>query len=132
MAMELEKKVRVRHAHFRSPHVLEITKLVVAPEVRGKRFVLALLHVSALVARLLDKRHLWQVSRDIPSDISWRVGLGFDYSVGGRFIDGSLNGMASRVGYMYLPDAMTNPKIPGFIRGMYADALSQGTGEAGS
>ena len=132
MAMELEKKVHLRHAHFRSPHVMEITKLVVAPDVRGKRFVLALLYVSALVARFLGKRHLWQVSRDIPSDISWRVGLGFDYSVGERFIDGSLNGMASRVGYLYLPEAPRNPRVPRFIRGMYADVLSQGLAESGT
>jgi hypothetical protein len=129
MAMELEKNVRLRHAHFRSPHVMEITKLVVAPDVRGKRFVLALLYVSTLVARLLDKRHLWQVSRDVPSDISWRVGLGFDYSVGEPFIDGSLNGMASRIGYLYLPEAPSNPRVPRFIRGMYAEVLSQGLAE---
>jgi hypothetical protein len=130
MAIELEKKVRLRHAHFRGPHVLEITKLVVAPEVRGRRFVLALLSVSALVARLLDKCHLWQVSRDVPSDISWRVGLGFDYSVGDGFKDESLNGMASRVGYLYLPEATTNPKVPRFIRSMYAEMLAVGPGEA--
>ena len=132
MAMELEKKVRLRHAHFRGPHVLEITKLVVAPNVRGKRFVLALLYVSTLVARLLDKDYLWQVSRDVPSDISWRVGLGFDDSVADRFIDGSLNGMASRVGYLHLAEATTNPRVSRFIRGIYADILSMDLAEAGS
>jgi hypothetical protein len=131
MAMELEKNVRLPHAHFRGSQVLEITKLVVAPSVRGRRFVLALLHVSALVARLLDKCHLWQVSRDLPSDISWRVGLGFDYTVGDRFIDTSLNDMESRVGYLYLPAATTNPKVPPFIRGMYAEILSMDLADTG-
>lgn len=132
MAMELEKKVRLRHPHFRDPQALEITKLVVAPAVRGKRIVLALLWVSTLVARLLDKRHLWQVSRDVSSDISWRAGLGYDYSVGGRFIDGSLNGMASRVGYLYLPEATSNPRVPRFIRSMYSDILSMDLAGTGS
>jgi hypothetical protein len=132
MAMEMEKKLRLAHPYFRSPHVLEITKLVVSQAVRGKRFVLALLYVSTLVARLLDKRHLWQVSRDVPSDINWRVGLGFDYSVGEPFIDGSLNGMASRVGYMYLPEATRNPRVPRFIRTMYAEALCLGAVGAGA
>jgi hypothetical protein len=130
LAMELEKKVRLRHAHFRGPHSLEVTKLVVAPSVRGRRFVLALLSVSTVVARLLDKCHLWQVSRDVPSDISWRVGLGFDFSVGDRFIDASLNDMASRVGYMYLPDATRNAKVPRFIRAMYAEILAMDSSEA--
>ena len=124
MAIELEKRVHIRHPFFRSPHVLEVTKLVVDPAVRGKLFVLNLLYVLTLVARLLDKRHLWQVSRDVPSDISWRVGLGFDYSIGERFIDESLNGMASRVGYLYLPEVTANPNVPRFIRSLYADVLS--------
>ena len=124
MAMELDKRVVVRHAHFRDPGVLEITKLVVDHGTRGRRPALALLFASSMIARVLGKLHLWQVSRDIPSDVSWRVGLGFDYSVSGPFMDADLNQMPSRVGYLYLPSATVNPRVPGFIRELYRDALS--------
>jgi hypothetical protein len=59
-----------------------------------------------------------------------RVGLGFDFSVGDRFIDTSLNGMASRVGYLYLPDATRNAKVPRFIRDMYAEILAMSSSAA--
>ena len=124
MAMELDKRVRLDHAHFRDPAVLEITKLVVDRRARGRRAALALLYVCSLIARTLGKVHLWQVSRDVPSDVSWRVGLGFDYSVAGPFIDPDLNDMPSRVGYLYLPAVDENPRVPGFIKEIYRDALS--------
>ena len=123
MAMELDKKVRINHAHFRDPAVLEITKLVIDRGIRGRRMALGMLYVSSLIARILGKHHLWQVSRDVPSDVSWRVGLGFDYSVGTRFIDPDLNDMPSRVGYLYLPSVMENPRVPSFIKAIYEDAL---------
>jgi hypothetical protein len=130
MAMELDKKLSLDHAHFRDPAVLEITKLVVDPGTRGRRTALALLFVSSLIARILGKVHFWQVSRDIPSDVSWRAGLGFDYSVGGRFIDPDLNGMPSRVGYLYLPAVTDNPRVPPLIKEIYHDALSAPLEEA--
>jgi hypothetical protein len=130
MAMELEKKVFINHAHFRDPRVLEITKLVVDPDVRGRRIVLALLAVTGVIARILDKHHLWQVSRDVASDISWRAGLGFDCSLDYRFNDPNLNDMPSRVGYMHLPSAVSDPRIPRFVRSIYADALAGETAEA--
>jgi len=124
MAMELDKKLSLRHAHFRDPAVLEITKLVVDHGTRGRRAALALLYVCSFIGRVLGKVHLWQVSRDVPSDVSWRVGLGFDYSVGGRFIDPDLNGMPSRVGYLYLPSVTENPRVPPLIKAIYSDALN--------
>ncbi len=123
MAMELEKRLNLHHAHFRDSQVLEITKLVVARPARGRRFVFALLAVTGFVARTLDKHHLWQVSRDVPSDVSWRASLGFDYSMGVRFADPAFNGMPSRVGYMHLPTAVLNPQVPAFVRAIYAEAL---------
>jgi hypothetical protein len=124
MAMELDKKVSIPHAHFRDPAVMEITKLVVHRSIRGRRAALGMLSVSSLIARLLGKLHLWQVSRDVPSDVSWRVGLGFDYSVGCRFNDPDLNNMPSRVGYLYLPAVMENPRVPAFIKAIYGEALN--------
>jgi hypothetical protein len=124
MAMELDKKVSIDHEHFRDPAVLEITKLVVDRGTRGRRTALALLYVSSLIARVLGKVHLWQVSRDVPSDVSWRVGLGFDYSVSDAFRDPDLNGMPSRVGYLYLPSVAGNPRVPPFVKAIYHDALS--------
>jgi hypothetical protein len=123
MAMELDKKVRIAHPHFRDPGVMEITKLVVDKDVRGSRIALGLLYVTGLIARLLRKPHLWQVSRDIPSDMSWRKGLGFDYSIRCRFRDPDLNQMPSQVGYMYLPAVVRNPRVPRFIREIYREAL---------
>ena len=123
MAMELDKKVVIAHEHFRGPEVLEITKLVVDRTTRGRRSALALLFASSMIARIVGKLHLWQVSRDIPSDVSWRVGLGFDYTVGSPFIDADLNQMPSRVGYLYLPSVTDNPRVPRFIRELYRDAL---------
>jgi hypothetical protein len=130
MAMELDKKVLIKHAHFRDPAVLEITKLVVDRGTRGRRAALALLFVSSLIARILGKVHLWQVSRDVRSDVSWRVGLGFDYSVAGQFIDPDLNLMPSRVGYLYLPSVVDNPRVPSFIKQIYRDALTAPLEEA--
>lgn len=124
MAMEMDKKVSISHVHFRDPAVLEITKLVVDRGTRGRRAALALLFVSSLIARLLGKIHLWQVSRNVSSDISWRVGLGFDYSVGGPFTDPDLNDVPSRVGYLYLPRVTENPRVPLFIKEIYRDALN--------
>jgi len=124
MAMELDKKVSIDHAHFRDPAVLEITKLVIDRGIRGRRMALGMLYVSSLIAQVLGKLHLWQVSRDVPSDVSWRVGLGFDYSVGIRFNDPDLNDMPSRVGYLYLPSVMENPRVPPFIKAIYDDALN--------
>jgi hypothetical protein len=124
MAMELDKKVSLDHAYFRDPAVLEITKLVVDQGTRGQRTALALLYACSLIARILGKVHFWQVSRDVPSDVSWRAGLGFDYSVSGRFIDPDLNGMPSRVGYLYLPGVTDNPRVPSFIKQIYHDALN--------
>ena len=132
MAMELDKKVVIPHAHFRDPAVLEITKLVVDCGTRGRRSALALLYVSSLVARILGKLHLWQVSRDVPSDVSWRVGLGFDYSVSGPFVDPDLNLMPSRVGYLYLPSVTENPRVPRFIKELYREALSTPLEAAGA
>ena len=128
MAMELDKKVRINHAHFRDPAVLEITKLVIDRGIRGRRMALGMLYVSSLIARVLGKLHLWQVSRDVPSDVSWRVGLRFDYSVGIRFNDPDLNDMPSRVGYLYLPSVMENPRVPGFIKAIYEDELNDPQG----
>ncbi len=130
MAMELEKNVVVNHRHFRDPNVLEIAKLVVDGSVRGRRFVLGLLSAASLIARLLGKEHLWQVSRDSPEDISWRVGLGFDYSLGYAFSDASLNNMPSRVGYLFLPSVTHNPRVPGFIKSIYASVLELERGGA--
>ena len=124
MAMELDKKISINHAFFRDPAVLEITKLVIDRGIRGGRMALGMLYVSSLIARVLGKLHLWQVSRDVPSDVSWRVGLGFDYSVGCRFNDPDLNDMPSRVGYLYLPSVMENPRVPPFIKAIYEDALN--------
>lgn len=123
MAMELEKGVIVPHEQFRSPDVMEITKLVVDRRARGMRSVLALLSVSVMIAKLLGKTHLWQVSRNPASDISWRTGLGFDYSINFSFVDRSLNDMPSRVGYLHLPSVLNNRSVPRFIRAIYRDAL---------
>lgn len=123
MAMELEKHVTIDHAHFRDPRVLEITKLVVDPSARGTRAVLALLVVIGFIARVFGKHYLWQVSRDIPTDVSWRAGIGFDYSLNVRFRDPALNGMPSRVGYMHLPTAARDPRVPAFVRSIYAESL---------
>jgi len=124
MAMELEKGVVINHPSFHSREVLEITKLVVDPGTRGTRAALALFSVAMLVARLLGKSHLWQVSRDVPQDISWRAALGFDYSLNCHFVDRSLNNMPSCVGYLYLPDAAASGRIPSFIRSIYREVLS--------
>lgn len=124
MAMELDKKVDIEHAHFRDPDVMEITKLVVDRHIRGRRIALGMLFVTSLIARILRKPHLWQVSRDIPSDMSWRKGLGFDYSVRCRFLDPDLNAMPSQVGYLYLPTVVHNPQVPSFIRAIYHEALT--------
>ena len=64
MAMELEKKVRIEHPHFRDPDVMEITKLVVDRDIRGRRIALGMVFLTGLIARVLRKPHLWQVSRD--------------------------------------------------------------------
>ncbi|HEY9594626.1 MAG TPA: hypothetical protein VHE79_09115 [Spirochaetia bacterium] len=123
MAMELEKHVTIDHAYFRDSRALEITKLVVDPSARGMRIVLAMLVVIAFIARIFGKHHLWQVSRDVPADVSWRAGLGFDYSLNVRFRDPALNGMPSRVGYMHLPTAARDPRVPAFVREIYAGSL---------
>ncbi len=132
MAMELDKKVHIEHPHFRDPGVLEITKLVVERDIRGRRIALGMLFVSSLVARILRKPHLWQVSRDIPSDMSWRAGLGFDYSVQCRFHDPDLNEMPSQVGYLYLPTVVHNSRVPRFIKAIYQEALTVELQEAGA
>jgi hypothetical protein len=132
MAMELDKKVQIEHPHFRDPGVLEITKLVVERDIRGRRIALGMLFVSSLIARILRKPHLWQVSRDVPSDMSWRTGLGFDYSVQCRFHDPDLNEMPSQVGYLYLPTVVNNSRVPRFIRAIYQEALAVPLREAGS
>ena len=124
MAMELEKGVIVNHPSFHSPDVLEITKLVVDPRTRGTRAALALFSVAMLVAHMLGKSHLWQVSRDLPADVSWRAALGFDYSLNCHFVDRSLNNMPSCVGYLYLPDAAASGRVPSFIRSIYREVLS--------
>ena len=130
MAMELEKKVDIAHPHFRDPGVLEITKLVVDRRTRGRRIALGMLFVASLIARILCKPHLWQVSRDVPSDMSWRTGLGFDYSVRCLFHDPDLNQMPSQVGYLYLPTVTQNPQVPPFIRAIYREALTAHVQEA--
>jgi len=122
MAMELEKKVRIEHPHFRDPDVMEITKLVVDRDIRGRRIALGMVFLTGVIARVLRKPHLWQVSRDVPSDMSWRKGLGFDYSVRCRFRDPDLNQMPSQVGYLYLPAVGQNPRVPSFIKAIYEDA----------
>jgi hypothetical protein len=122
MAMELEKKVQIEHPHFRDPDVMEITKLVIDRDIRGRRIALGMLFVTSLLARLLGKPHLWQVSRDVPSDMSWRAGLGFDYSLRCRFRDPDLNEMPSQVGYLYLPTVECNPRVPAFIKSIYEAA----------
>jgi hypothetical protein len=132
MAMELEKKIEVPHPYFRDRGVLEITKLVVDPSARGGRSVLDLFAVAMTIARLLGKEHLWQVSRDVASDMSWREGIGFDYSNGFSFRDPSLNGMPSRVGYLYLPTVTRNPKVPSFIKAIYEGALKLDFGRVGT
>jgi len=83
-------------------------------------------------ARILRKPHLWQVSRDIPSDMSWRAGLGFDYSVQCRFHDPDLNEMPSQVGYLYLPTVVDNSRVPPFIKAIYQEALTVEIQEAGA
>jgi hypothetical protein len=130
MAMELDKKVRIAHPHFRDPGVMEITKLVVDRHTRGRRIALGMLFVTSLIARILRKPHLWQVSRDIPSDMSWRTGLGFDYSVRCLFHDPDLNQMPSQVGYLYLPTVTQNLEVPPFIRAIYQEALTAQVQEA--
>lgn len=130
MAMELDKKVRITHPHFRDSGVMEITKLVVDRRTRGRRIALGMLFVTSLIARILRKPHLWQVSRDVPSDMSWRTGLGFDYSVRCRFRDPDLNQMPSQVGYLYLPTVTQNPHVPPFIRAIYREALTAQVQEA--
>jgi len=130
MAMELDKKVHIAHPHFRDPGVMEITKLVVDCRTRGRRIALAMLFVTSLIARILGKPHLWQVSRDIPSDMSWRAGLGFDYSVRCLFHDPDLNRMPSQVGYLYLPTVTQNPQVPRFIKAIYQEALTAQVQEA--
>ena len=130
MAMELDKKVDIAHPHFRDPGVLEITKLVVDRRTRGRRIALGMLFVASLIARTLGKPHLWQVSRDVPSDMSWRTGLGFDYSVRCLFHDPDLNQMPSQVGYLYLPTVTQNPQVPPFIRAIYQEALTAQVQEA--
>jgi hypothetical protein len=132
MAMELDKKVHITHPHFRDPGVMEITKLVVDKDVRGSRMALGMLYLTSLIARLLRKPHLWQVSRDIPSDMSWRKGLGFDYSIRCRFRDPDLNQMPSQVGYMHLPSVARNPHVPGFIKAIYQEALEVEPQEIGA
>jgi hypothetical protein len=122
MAMELDKKVQIEHPYFHDPDVMEITKLVVDRDIRGRRIALGMVFLTGLIARLVGKPHLWQVSRDVPSDMSWRKGLGFDYSVRCRFRDPDLNEMPSQVGYLYLPDVRHNPQVPSFIKAIYEEA----------
>ena len=132
MAMELEKKVNIEHPHFRDPDVMEITKLVVDRDIRGRRVALGMVFLTGVIARVLRKPHLWQVSRDVPSDMNWRKGLGFDYSVRCRFRDPDLNEMPSQVGYLYLPAVAHNPRVPSFIKAIYEDARTAGVMETGA
>ena len=112
----------IAHPHFRDPGVLEITKLVVDRRARARRVALGMLFVASLIARILGKPHLWQVSRDTPSDMSWRTGLGFDYSIRCRFHDPDLNQMPSQVGYLYLPTVTQNMQVP-FSSGRFIGRL---------
>jgi hypothetical protein len=123
LAMELEKGVRVDHPYFRHSASLEFSKLVSSDQARRSPISLQILYVAVLVARHLGKCHFWQVSRDIPSDISWRQRFGFDYSIGYQFADPSLNGMPSQVGYACLDSILDYPKLHWMVRRVYRAAL---------
>lgn len=123
LAMELEKGVRIDHPFFRHHQALEFSKLVASAAARRSPVSLQLLYVCLLIARYLDKVHFWQVSRDIQSDISWRERFGFDYTIGYKFADPSLNGMPSQVGYANLHSVLENPRIHWLVRRVYRQAL---------
>lgn len=123
LAMELEKGVSIEHPFFRHPQALEFSKLVTSAPARRSPVSLQLLYVCILLARYLDKGHFWQVSRDIAADISWRERFGFDYTIGYRFADPSLNGMPSQVGYACLHSVLENPRTHWLVRRVYRQAL---------
>jgi len=116
MAMELEKGVMLDHPFFRSPDVIELTKLVVAPEARIMKLLLNFSVIPLLLGRIFGKHHHWQVSRNIPVDTLQRERLGFGYENGFQFLDRSLNNMNSRVGYFYLPRILQAPRLLAMLR----------------
>ncbi|PIE98015.1 MAG: hypothetical protein CR988_05170 [Treponema sp.] len=119
LAMEIEKKVKLKHPFFNIDSVLEFTKLVLSPEGRIRKGLLNLCGVAFIIGNYFNKVHYWQVSRDIPEDIRFRERLGFDYSNGYIFNDPSLNGMPSRAGYFDSSKYAENSKIPTFLVHMY-------------
>ncbi len=119
LAMEMEKGVRIDSPEFLGDQAMECSKFVVHPKARGFRSVLKLLPPVLIVAQLFDRRYLWQVSRDVPTDRSWREGLGFDYSEGIRFVDRSLNDMPSCVGFLDLSKAAADPAVPALVKRIY-------------
>ncbi|TVQ27094.1 MAG: hypothetical protein EA383_03405 [Spirochaetaceae bacterium] len=124
LAMELEKKASIRHPHFRSRKTLEFTKFVIEPAYRNTRIGLYMYEVSAIISRMLDKPHFWQVGRDDERDVFVRSRAGFDYSGNFRFTDVSLNNMVSRIGYMHFPGVLSNGNVSRVFRRMFETVLS--------
>jgi hypothetical protein len=119
LAMEMEKGVAIDTPDFLGDKAMECSKFVVHPRARGFRSVLKLLPPVILVSQLFERRYLWQVSRDIPGDRSWREGLGFDYTRGIRFVDRSLNNMPSCVGFLDLDRVLDEPTVPRLVKSIY-------------
>lgn len=124
LAMELEKKASVPHPFFRSRKTLEFTKFVIAPAYRNTRIGMYMYEVSAIISRVLDKPHFWQVGRDDERDVFVRSRAGFDYSDNYRFTDVSLNNMISRIGYMHFPSVLANPNVSRVFRRMFEAVLT--------
>ncbi|MFP4431491.1 MAG: N-acyl amino acid synthase FeeM domain-containing protein [Spirochaetota bacterium] len=127
LAMELEKGVAIDTPEFLGSRAMECSKFVVHPKARGFRSILKLLPPVIVVSQLFGRRYLWQVSRDIPGDRSWREGLGFDYTQGIRFIDRSLNNMPSCVGSLDLNRVLEKPAVPRLVRSIYRRYLPGAT-----
>lgn len=119
LAMEMEKGVAIDTPEFLGSRAMECSKFVVHPKARGFRSVLKLLPPVIVLSQLFDRRYLWQVSRDIPGDRSWREGLGFDYTRGIRFVDRSLNDMPSCVGFLDLNRVLEEPLVPRLVKSIY-------------
>lgn len=122
-AAEMEKLVSIDHPHFRSPDLLEFTKLVIDTRTRGMRFAFQLVAASCIIAHALKKRHFWQVGRQDSRDISWREKSGFRFDDAWDFNDPSLNGMPSKLGYMDFLQAPNDNQVIWFLRHLYRKIL---------
>lgn len=122
-AAELEKGVKIDHPHFRSPDLMEFTKLVIDTRTRGMRFAFQLVAASCIIAHALNKRHFWQVGRQDAKDISWREKSGFRFDDAWDFLDPSLNGMPSKLGYMNFHAAGEDDRVAWFLRRLYKKIL---------